>query len=437
MRMTFNKSRQLALISAASLAAATLITACSQVTQTLTVDFVYVVANQAAGANQYGQIDVFEINSESGRMRQIPSSPFPSGGRNPVAAAVSADYNNLFVSNQDDNTIVQFVIGSDGKLYPFSTVNTPGIYPVSLAVNKSNVFSVALYEPLPQCSTAAPCSGAISVFPLAAGGSSSSAPCTATVCMLSPAANTSNNANFWPLTVPGNSDVIVPTAVNVLPSGNFVYVSAYDSTVTTNVGDHVGYIFGFAVGSGGVLTPLAGSPYTVGAQLSAIASDPSSTYLYATDFQSASVLGFTVAANGSLTAMTSGTNGTNAFPSGNGPSGIVVNPNSPAYPFVYVANSVDSTVTAYSMSNGALTRVGNASSGGTFATGSQPVAIGVDPSTNRFVFTANFLDDNVSGFTLDTTDGSLLVSQNSPFAANAHPVAVAAIPHNGTGSGVQ
>ena len=62
-------------------------------------------------------------------MRQIPTSPFPSGGRNPVAEAVSTDYSNLYVVNQDDNTIVQFVIGPDGKLYPQNTVNTPGNLP--------------------------------------------------------------------------------------------------------------------------------------------------------------------------------------------------------------------------------------------------------------------------------------------------------------------
>jgi 6-phosphogluconolactonase (cycloisomerase 2 family) len=59
-------------------------------------------------------------------MRQIPTSPFPSGGRNPVAEAVSSDNTNLYVVNQDDNTIVQFIIGNDGKLYPQNTVNTPG-----------------------------------------------------------------------------------------------------------------------------------------------------------------------------------------------------------------------------------------------------------------------------------------------------------------------
>ena len=51
MRMKFNKSSQLALVSAASFLAATLVTACSQITQTLTVDFVYVASSKAAGPN--------------------------------------------------------------------------------------------------------------------------------------------------------------------------------------------------------------------------------------------------------------------------------------------------------------------------------------------------------------------------------------------------
>ena len=105
-------------------------------------------SSKAAGANNYGEINVFEINSESGRMRQIPTSPFPSEGRDPVAEAVSADNSNLFVVNQDDNTIVQFVIGIDGKLYPYNTVNTPGIFPLAIAANKSNLFVVDTYQPL-------------------------------------------------------------------------------------------------------------------------------------------------------------------------------------------------------------------------------------------------------------------------------------------------
>lgn len=425
MRMKFNNSRQLALVSAASLAIASLVTACSQFTQTLTVDFVYVASAAAAGTNQYGEIDVFEINSESGRMRQIPSSPFPSGGRDPVAEAVSSDYGSLFVANQDDNTIVQFVIGTDGKLYPFNTINTPGIYPAALATSKSALFSVALYQPLPACSTAAPCSGAISAYPLAAGGSSSGAACAATVCIGSPAPNTSLGTNYWPLTLPSSpSDVIVPTSINVLASGAYVYVTAYDSTTPA------GYVFGFAVGAGGVLTPLNGGvPFNAGMHPSAIASDASSSYLYVTDYASADVIGYNVSSTtGNLTQMA------NAFPSGNGPSGIVVNP---VYPYVYVTNELDSTLTAYSMSNGALTRLGTTSGGGTYQTGDQPVAIGVDPSTDRFLFTVNFLGNDLSGFELSATDGSLVVSQFSPYGTSAQPTAVAAIPHNGTGSGIK
>src|ERR1039458_1639287 len=137
MRMKLNKSSQLALVGAASLLAASLVTACSQLTQTLTIDFVYVASAKAAGANNYGEINVYEINSESGRMRQIPTSPFPSQGRNPVAEAVSVDYGSLFVVNEDDNTIVQFGIGTDGKLYPYNTVNTPGIFPLAAAAGSS------------------------------------------------------------------------------------------------------------------------------------------------------------------------------------------------------------------------------------------------------------------------------------------------------------
>jgi 6-phosphogluconolactonase len=98
---------------------------------------------------------------------------------------------------------------------------------------------------------------------------------------------------------------------------------------------------------------------------------------------------------------------------------------------VYVTNMLDSTVSAYSVSTGALKQLG------TFAAGTQPVAIGIDPSTNRFLYTANFLANNVSGWQMSTSDGTLLVSQLSPFASNAQPTAVAAIPHNGTGAGIQ
>jgi 6-phosphogluconolactonase (cycloisomerase 2 family) len=418
MGMKFNKTRQLVLVSIASLLAASLVTACEQFTETLTVDFVYVASPKAAGPNSYGLIDVFEINSQSGKMRTIPTSPFPSGGRNPVAETVSPDNANLFVANKDDNSIVEFVIGSDGKLYPNNTINTPGIFPLGLASSKSNLFVIDTYQPLPICSNAAPCSGSIAVLPYIAATS------TQPILPGAPAKNPANGANFWPLTLPNSSDVILPTGVNVLASGSFVYVTAYDTSVTPAQG----YIFGFSVGSGGVLTAVPGSPFAAGVQPSAIASDANSTHIYVTDFQNAAVLGYGISASGALVPATTGIGGTNRFPAGNQPASIAVDQ---AYPFVYVANSLDSTVMAYSVSNGTLTRIAS------YAAGTQPVAIGIDPSTAHFVYTANFLGNTVSGWQLNRTDGTLLISQDSPYAADANPTAVAAIPHDGTGGGIQ
>ena len=120
----------------------------------------------------------------------------------------------------------------------------------------------------------------------------------------------------------------MPTAVNVLGSGSYVYVTAYDSSVTPGVG----YVFGFSVGSGGVLTPLNGGvPFAAGAQPWSIASDPSSTYVYVTDYASGNVLGYTVGSSGALTALHG-----SPFPAGNQPTAVVVDP---SYAYAYVTNS--------------------------------------------------------------------------------------------------
>jgi DNA-binding beta-propeller fold protein YncE len=239
------------------------------------------------------------------------------------------------------------------------------------------------------------------------------------------------------LSLPGSpNDIIEPTGLNVLASGAYVYVAAYDATAGNN------YIFGFSIGSGGVLAPLNGgaplgggafatgtctdvflnAPFISGACPSAIASATittagvSASYVYVTDEVKGEVHGYLVGSGTGLLTALSGS----PYPAGNQPSAIVVDP---VYGFAYVANALDATVTAYSISNGVLTRVG------AFATDLQPVAIGIDPSTSHFLYTANFLSNTVSGFELSTTAGTLLDSQFSPYAANAQPTAVAAIPH--------
>ena len=409
MRMKLNKPIQLLAISAASLLAASFLSACA----TLTVDFVYVSSAKAAGPNNYGEINVFEINSESGRMRQIITSPFPSGGRNPVAEAVSPDQADLYVVNEDDNSIVQFVIGNDGKLYPQNTVNTPGIFPLAIAVSGSFLYVVDTYQPLPTCNPASPCSGAIAVFPILDKAQAAALkPSQPADTLGTPIVNAAVSGSYWPLSLPAApSHVFVPTAVTVAKSGPYVYVAGYDSNSS------LGYVFGFIAGTDGTLTSIPGFPQAVGSHPSAIASDPSGANLYITDSGQNLVYGFQI--NGGALATLSGS----PFATGGQPSAIVLDATGK---YAFVANGQDSNLSVYSVTSGNLSRLGS------YTTGTQPVAIGVDPSLNQYVYTANFLGNNVSGFQLNASDGSLLNSQFSPSASNANPTAVAAITHNGS-----
>jgi 6-phosphogluconolactonase (cycloisomerase 2 family) len=437
MPMKFIKSGQLAgspavghrrwggllLVAAASLGVASLLTACDQFTGTLTVDFVYVTSAKAAGPNQYGEINVFEINSQSGRMRQIPASPFPSGGRNPVSEAIHPDDETLYVVNRDDNTIVQFAIGTDGKLYPQNTVNTPGIFPVATAVAGTSLFVANTYVPLPTCSPASPCTGSVTAFPIAqkattVNGRTFEADALLTGIPL----NSCNGPAYLPLQLGGAaaSDILAPTSVSASAKSSLLFVTAKDTT------SGAGYLFGYTIGSasctiGGAsvsivtMSPLAGSPWAAGTSPSAVVQDPNGSFVYVTDAVNNNVLGFTTS-GGTLTAIPN-----SPFAAGNAPSAIVIDKTGT---LAYVANSLDSTITGYKIAaNGAL------QAPATFASDTQPVAIGIDPGLNQYLFTANFLANTVSGFQIDSATGSLVNSQFSPYTASANPTAVAAIPH--------
>ena len=135
----------------------------------------------------------------------------------------------------------------------------------------------------------------------------------------------------------------------------------------------------------------------------AIASDPGNSYLYVADSAAGVLLGYSIQ-SGVVKPLTNETRGANSFPAGDQPSAVVVDPSGG---FVYAANFLDATVTAYSMSSGALTQIGS------YAT-SQPTAIMIDPSTHYYLYTANFLGSNVSGFQLSSTDGTLINTENTP-----------------------
>ncbi|HEX4321536.1 MAG TPA: beta-propeller fold lactonase family protein [Acidobacteriaceae bacterium] len=404
--MKFGKVGQVVLVSAIALIVASLFTACS----TLTVGFLFVSTTKQTP----GQMEVYEVNSESGVLRQIPTSPFPSGGRNPIAEAVNTATQNLYVVNNDDNSIVQFGIGTDGKLYPQSTVNTPGTFPMSVALNAAGSFLYVVdqLEPVAGCSLGNPCPGDIAVFPVNSDGSLGAA-----------VTNNSSTPNYWPLTLTAtNQTVLTPTAMYVTPNGNNIYVSAYNATTKA------GYLFGYTANSDGTLTAIpmgCGTatsgctvlPLSVGSEPVAIAGDTGGANLYVADQIGNQVHSFAVGSGGLLSAVSNTATGAQ-------PAALTLFNDK----YLYVANSQDSTVTAYNVNAGSLSKIG------TYTSSTNPIAIAVDPRNLGFLYTVNFLGNSISGYEINQTDGSLVNTQATPYASSVQPTAITGVPHAGTNS---
>ena len=394
--MKFSKLSQLFLVSMIGLAVATLLTAC----QIVTIDYVFVANSAGSGASSAGQIQTYDVDSESGALR-IGQPTVPSGGSNPVSMATSSDFANLYVANQGtgagNGNVVHFALDGNGVLTQKDIV-TPSTAPVSIAVNQAITYLYAV---------SGTTSATLTEYPLSSGAMGVAASQVA-------------------LAVPGFAgETIVPTAVTVLANNNAVYVTAYDKSAynpggTTTSTANPGWIFGFTVGSGGALTPTAGSPYKAGVKPTAIAADPTSRFLYATDFASSQLIGYTIQSGSVLNFLING-----PFRAGNEPSAVTIDPRGK---YIYVANSLDSSVSTYVIDLATGTPSGGAGITNN-TTDTQPVAILVDAALARFVYTANHLGNSISGFRMDTDTGALTSTQATPYPTGADPTALVSVPH--------
>jgi 6-phosphogluconolactonase (cycloisomerase 2 family) len=397
--MKFSKLSQLFLVSMIGLAVATLLTAC----QIVTIDYVFVASSSGSVSSSAGQIQTYDVDSQSGALR-IGQPAVPSGGSNPVSLATSSDFANLYVANQGtgagNGNVVHFALDSNGTLTQ-KDIATPGTAPVSIAVNQAITY---LYV------VSGTTSATLTAYPLTSGALGAAAAQVA-------------------LTVPGFAgDTIVPTGVTVLANNNAVYVTAYDKSaynpggITTSTANP-GWIFGFTVGSGGALAPTTGSPYKAGVKPSGIAADPTGRFLYATDFASSQLIGYTIQSGNVLNFLING-----PFKTGNEPSAITIDPRGK---YIYVANSLDSSVLSYviDLATGTPSVSVNTTASST-STDTQPVAILVDPALGRFVYTANHLQDSISGFFVNTDTGAINTpTQATPYPTGANPTALASVPH--------
>ena len=385
-----------------------------------TIDFLYVTSNLQSP----GQINVYEVNSESGALFQIPDSPYPSGGRNPVYEVATPNGLNLFVANHDDNSIVEFAIGTDGKLYPIETVNTPGTEPVALALNAAGtqLYVLDYYAPSapgqPSYTDLNPGPGALVAYPITIDSKSGLG------SIGSPEAI--GPANYLPVQC-------FPNNLSVTPNGSYIYVTNTNAVVVTTSPPVTGTVptlpascpasgtvSAFAVSSSSI-TEVPGSPFTTGAgsEPTGVIADPGNSAVYVTDAALNQLYTFSIQSGGAISLAAT-------IATGNLPmSGTVVSPVS-GKKFLYVTNYTDGSLSVYSLASGLPSPITTSNAGA-----SGPLCVLADPHVNRFLYSADYIGGTIGGAELDPSSGALITNKNSPYPTSGQPTCVAAITHAG------
>ncbi len=188
------------------------------------------------------------------------------------------------------------------------------------------------------------------------------------------------------------------------------------------------YVDGFNAqpSASGVLTALVpANTIPSGVKPVAIASDPTSRFVYVTDFSQNQLIAYTaLSTTACLHPLING-----PFRTGNQPSAIQVDPRRKKY--IYVSNQLDNTLSAYAidLATGTPAAAVNTTGSASNVTGTEPVAVIIDPGFGRYVYTANFLDNSVTGFQINSSTGTLSPAQNGPYPTVGQPNALASVPH--------
>lgn len=393
--MKWSQYGRITLALVASLALGLSVTACNP---SFTLGFVYALN---AGTTT-GTISAYSIDSVSGALTQIANSPFQTNQQYPVAAAVSNNNKWLYVVGEIDNTVAQYNIGTDGKLYQGHTYNTPGTYPIAETIDPSNkfLFVIDSYAPgfngvappniNPIASNSIPTQGCVVVYPINSSDGSLGTPVS------------NGGQKCFPIGTPVIGSQ--PIGVTATAFVNYLYV-ADQGTAS---------VFAYSVNySNGQLTPLANNNFKAGVKPSAIVSDPTGRFLYVTDAYQNLLLGYNILSGGVLQSQVNGPFSTDLYP-----YGMTVDPRGK---FLYVTNYNGNDIRAYAIQ----AATGNPIAVGTYTTGPQPTCVVIEPAYGRYVYTSNYLDNTVSGFKLDPATGALVNVLNNMFPTGLHPTCVA------------
>jgi DNA-binding beta-propeller fold protein YncE len=398
--MKLNPIGRVIKVSMLSLAMALGVTACSN---DYTVSYVYMTTSKTL---PHGLINSYQVDYQSGYLRPLADSPVDAGGRDTVGLVVAPSNLFLYTVNNFDSSVVEFAIGTDGKLYPENTYNIAGSLPTAAAIDAAGKFLYVTftYQNNPNGSQeytpANPGPGGISVFPIK-----------------------SDNTLGTPFTVNVGRN---PVGIATSTTGNYVYVIEADAASSAN-------LLGFTENtSTGALTPMAGvtinsgnapsTGFASGSNPSGILEDKTGTHLYVTDQTLSQVFTYSVA-NGVPTLV--GTTQTDATPMGMAfdLSGKYL------YVVAYAANAIDGfTLSA----NGQPVRSTVAAS---VQAGTGPTCVTVsgapsnaNPSHAEYLYASNALSNNLTGEQLNAQDGSLDQILGAPFGGSALPTCAVTVP---------
>jgi 6-phosphogluconolactonase (cycloisomerase 2 family) len=386
-----------------SLAMALCVTACSN---DYTVSYLYMTTSKTL---PHGLINGYQIDYQSGSLLPLADSPIDTGGRDTVGLVVAPNNLFLYTVNNFDSDVVEFAIGTDGKLYPQNTYNISGSLPTAAAIDAAGKF---LYVTFTYQNTASgqelytpanPGPGGISIFPINA-----------------------DNTLGTPTTVNVGRN---PVGIATSAAGNFVYVIEQDAASTNN-------LLGFAENATtGALTLLPNQTinsgnvpstgFATGTAPSGILEDHTATHLYITDQAAGQVAAYTVGANGIPTPIAGGVAQTDAEPMGMSfdLSGK----------FLYVAAYSANTIDGYTLGTSGQPVRSSVAASVQVGTGPTCVTISgapsnANPSHAVYLYASNALSSNVTGEQLNPQDGSLDQIPGEPFGGSALPTCAVTVP---------
>ncbi len=340
-----------------------------------------------------------------GGLTALADSPFAAGD-DPIAVAVDPTGHFVRVANKLGDSSSVFALDTlTGGLAPITGSPFPaGSEPSALAADPTGRYAYLTFPTLDGIA-----SGTI-------GKNGGLDPVPGNACGGAPPVN------------PGNCIAAGanPVAVALDPSGRFVYVANNGSNDVS----------AYRIGTGGVFTEIAGSPFAAGDYPTSVAVVVGLTgrFLYVTNYYGNDISVYTIGADGALSPLTLSacagvTSLHNCVAAGSNPRSITVFRSG----YVYVANFGGDNVSAYAIqTSGYLATVSGNPCGDTpdphncFAAGNAPVAVANDPGAS-YVYAANYGSNNVSAYSVGV-GGVLTELTGSPFTAGDEPRSVTVDP---------